>query len=51
MSELLSMGGYAAFVWGAYGLVFLGLGGLAAASWEARRRAQAALAEEEGESP
>jgi len=40
MSEFLDMGGYAAFVWPAYGIAALVLGGMLAASlssWRARR--------------
>jgi heme exporter protein D len=39
MSDFLAMGGYAAFVWPSYGLTALVLGGLAWASWRARRAA------------
>jgi len=40
VSEFLAMGGYAAFVWSAYGLTFLGVAGLIL--WTARARAAAA---------
>lgn len=33
MSEFLSMGGYAAYVWPAYGVSLLGIGGLAFHTW------------------
>ena len=42
MSEFLAMGGYAAFIWPAYGLTAAVLGALAWASWRARRDAAAA---------
>lgn len=38
MSDFLAMGGYGAFVWSAYGLAALVLGGLAFASWRRQRR-------------
>jgi heme exporter protein D len=34
----LAMGGYAVFVWPAYGLTFVVLGGLALHSWRCYRR-------------
>jgi heme exporter protein D len=46
MSDLgafLAMGGYAAFVWPAYGLAFLALAGLAAQSWRRYRQSAVAL--------
>jgi len=39
----LAMGGYAAFVWPAYGIALLVLGGLAFASWWRHRVSAAAL--------
>lgn len=44
MSEFLAMGGYAAFVWPAWGAAALVLGGLLVASLVARRRVRRALA-------
>ncbi|MGH6870752.1 MAG: heme exporter protein CcmD [Rhizomicrobium sp.] len=44
MSEFLAMGGYAAFVWPAYGATALGLTGAVALVWLAYRRAVARLA-------
>lgn len=40
MSDFLAMDGYAAFVWPAYGLTLLGVGGLVL--WAARARSAAA---------
>ena len=40
----LAMGGYAAFVWPAYGLAGAVLGGLAWQSWRGHRRSEKALA-------
>ena len=37
MSEWLQMGGYAAFVWPAYGIAFVVLGGIALQSWRRYR--------------
>jgi heme exporter protein D len=44
MRGLLNMGGYAAFVWPAYGVSVLLLGAAAAWTWRAYRRALAQLA-------
>lgn len=44
MSEFLAMGGYAAFVWPAYGVTFVGLGAAIAFAWNAYARAKARLA-------
>jgi len=46
-----AMGGYAAFVWSAYGVTALVLGGLALASVAAERRARARLAAIEQRAP
>ena len=46
MSEFLSMGGHAAFVWPAWGLTLATLAAFTASSWRARARAAAALAAE-----
>jgi len=46
MSDLgtfLAMGGYAGFVWPAYGVAFAALGGLAAYSWRRYRAGVVAL--------
>ena len=39
-----AMGGYAGFVWPAYGVAAIVLGGLALASWRRHRRSFAVLA-------
>ena len=44
MSNLLTMGGYAAFVWPAYGVTVLGLGAAVAMTLRAYARAKARLA-------
>jgi heme exporter protein D len=44
VSGLLNMGGYAAFVWPAYGVSLLLLGAAALLTWRAYTRAQARLA-------
>ncbi len=44
MSGLLAMGGYAAYVWPAYGVSVLLLGAAALATWRAYARAKAQLA-------
>ncbi len=44
MSDFLAMGGYASFVWPAYGLTFLVMAGLAVASRRALSRQQSDLA-------
>ena len=43
ISAFLAMGGYAAFVWPAYGVAFAVLGGLALFSWRRYRESTAAL--------
>jgi heme exporter protein D len=40
----LAMGGYAGFVWPAYGVAAIVLGGLALGSWRRHRRSDDALA-------
>lgn len=44
MSNLLTMGSYAAFVWPAYGVTVLGLGAAVAMTLRAYARAKARLA-------
>jgi heme exporter protein D len=44
MNALLTMGGYAAFVWPSYGITVLGLGVTVALTWRAYVRAKARLA-------
>jgi heme exporter protein D len=44
MKDFLAMGGYGAFIWSAYGLAALAIGGLVAASLLARVRVRRALA-------
>lgn len=43
ISAFLAMGGYAAFVWPAYGVAFAVLGGLALFSWRRYRESTTAL--------
>lgn len=43
MSEFFAMGGYAAYVWAAFGFAALVLAGLLAQSWQAARRRDAEL--------
>jgi heme exporter protein D len=43
VGDWLSMGGYAAFVWPAYAVAALVLGGVAAQSWWRHRASAAAL--------
>lgn len=43
MSEFFNMGGYAAYVWPAYGVATLVLLGLLAATWKGLRNAEATL--------
>jgi heme exporter protein D len=45
IARFFAMGGYAAFVWPAYGLAVAVLGGLALYSWRRYRASQRALAE------
>ena len=45
MAEFFEMGGYAAYVWPAYGAFALILGGLAVWSWRRNRAMRAALEE------
>ncbi len=47
MAEFFAMGGYAAFVWSAYGVTALVLAGLGLATVLSARRARAALHEAE----
>ena len=43
IGPFLAMGGYAGFVWPAYGVAFAVLGGLALFSWRRYRESTAAL--------
>lgn len=43
MGEFWAMGGYAAYVWPAFAVTILVLGGLAWQSWASRRRLRRAL--------
>ncbi len=45
LTDFLAMGGYAGFVWPAYGLATLVLGGMLAASLRSLRRRERMLAE------
>lgn len=47
MSDFLAMGGYAAYVWPAYGATALVIGGLAYAIWRRGRTLKKRLAEQE----
>ena len=47
MSQFFAMGGYAAYVWPAYGATVLVLGGLSYAIWRRGRALQKRLAEQE----
>jgi heme exporter protein D len=40
MSEFFAMGGYAAYVWPAYGISLISLAALAAVSWRTMNRAE-----------
>ncbi len=44
MSHFIAMGGYGAFIWSAYGLAVLAIGGLVAGSLLARAKVRRALA-------
>ena len=44
MTGFFAMGGYAAFIWPAYGISFLGLVAMAWGSWAAWRKAKKQLA-------
>jgi heme exporter protein D len=44
MSDFWNMGGYAGFVWPAYGISLLGLGGAMTWTWRSWRIAKARLA-------
>jgi len=44
MAEFLAMGGYAAYVWPAFAVTALVLGGLAWHAWATRRRLRRVLA-------
>jgi len=48
MSEFFAMGGYAAYVWPAYGLSVVAIAGLVYASFAALRAARRAVAALEG---
>jgi heme exporter protein D len=43
LADWLAMGGYAAFVWPAYAVAAIALGGLSAHSWRGHRRSGAEL--------
>jgi heme exporter protein D len=43
LSTYLAMGGYASFVWSAYGIAAIVLGGITVASWRRYRASQNAL--------
>jgi heme exporter protein D len=44
MMAFLAMGGHGPFIWGAYGVALLVLGGLGVASWRDYRAARAEVA-------
>jgi heme exporter protein D len=50
LEQWLAMGGYAVFVWPAYGLAAIVLGGLAVFSWRRHRRSFAVLTRLQGRS-
>ena len=43
LGRYLAMGGYAAFVWPAYGIALLALGGMTVMSWRRYRASERAL--------
>jgi heme exporter protein D len=49
MMHFLAMGGYAAYVWPAYGASFVGIGTAIVITWRGYTRAKAALARIERE--
>ncbi len=49
MAEYFAMGGYAGFVWTAYGASFVALVGLGLLSWRAHARAKERLEKVNGE--
>ncbi|HEY1613631.1 MAG TPA: heme exporter protein CcmD [Rhizomicrobium sp.] len=51
MSAFFAMGGYAAYIWPAYGISLLGLAGAIALTMRAYGRAKALLADLEREGP
>ncbi len=52
MAHFFAMGGYAAFVWPAYGVSFVGLAAAIVLTWHAYRRAKLALERaEKGDRP
>lgn len=50
IATYLEMGGFAVYVWPAYGVAFAVLGGLAVHSWRRYRASKSALAELERQS-
>ena len=48
LGQYLAMGGYATFVWPAYGFAAAALGGLAAVSWRRYRASRRALGDVQG---
>jgi heme exporter protein D len=44
MSDFWAMGGYAAYIWPAYAVSFIGLMGMIVVTWRSYRAAQAKLA-------
>ncbi|WP_448203604.1 heme exporter protein CcmD [Azospirillum sp. sgz302134] len=51
MADFFAMGGYAAYVWPAYGLAALVMVGLLVATWKALRSAETTLKALEGSRP
>jgi len=49
MAHYFAMGGYAAFVWPAYAIAAIVLGGITLASWRRYRASRRALKELQGE--
>ncbi len=50
MAHFFAMGGYAAFVWPAYGVSAIGITGMIALTWRDYRRAKSRLAAIESDS-
>jgi heme exporter protein D len=51
MSGFFAMGGYAVFIWPAYAVSVIGLGGMIGFTWRAYARAKAQAASLEGKTP
>ena len=51
MSAFFAMGGYAVFIWPAYAVSAIGLGGMIVLTWRAYARARAQAKSLEGKTP